>query len=1363
MKLLNMCLRTFCLVASFAAIVFASGLKAKAQAAAPGTPAAAVVKPSEHGRVGLGTWVTLAEFKDVKVTKGDSLLYKSDFAKSTDGWQFGRGDWTTRDGVLVQASRGVEAGVAAECRAYIGDVSWSDYTLELKAKKTGGNEGFLIMFNVADDNNLVWLNIGGWGNSRTVMETMVDGVKTPLGSSSNVQVELNRWYDIRIEVNGGSIRCSVDGKIVSETPSNPHGRVGVGTWSTSAEFKDVKVAQGDKVLYQSDFSKGIDGWRFGHGTWEAKGGSLVQTSLRDSLPTAIDCRAVVGDPSWTDYTLSLKARKIDGVEGFLILFDVQDSANYVWWNLGGWKNTRTTIEASVNGGKVGLGTGANQTIEANKWYDIRVETRGQTIRCYLENQLVIEAVNDRQMFSGAVIPASQTIVNDSAPILSSSAIHRFSSSLHELLAKKQTADALALVESSKASLERNAPENFPQESTSLNLKSFQAALDMTAATIKDLGQNSQTAWTQAAQQAANLPEADAEKAYQLWGQFAAQWGSGPAAIGFAKSNIPIPARNALGRWLLISHLPGTSTSRAQAESWFNDLMMIMSKDEAASMLCAVAMTQWMDSHQQAATADSILEKWMGDFAEEPAGPVSLQLRLLTLSDSAAQNRFLEGVTKKYGNQRVGRAAIAARTQNVLSNNSALGGLRTLERAVAPELPTVSDSASSASRILALIRLANTNLSVGGLGRPAAKVAVNQASGSVALRDFALGMKLYEEFQKTTSDVAEPGSFKLDAVVMSGVLYSLAESIALLPEKDRLIAEIKVPDRPQLLATRTADLLAVTGSSSQAVEDLRPLIAAYVAESATWNPVKAKESYRKLAGASKGVVSLLAQSALMQLALEQNPPDLVEADAAFGSYVAAGGRLSSPTLGRWAMRRLLQVVSKEPREKRIAAWDKGIETLASQSFFSSEPVIAELAANASLLRADPDFGLHVLSDLVLAARTAPVAYRIQEMRIQLLKSSGNLDAALAAARLNVWLSLANEAGPFPAAARYADVLTSAGQAAEAEKSLSEPYIWITTASTAPANTDKQLAELAKKQLGLHTEDVNSSQHVLWQLYAGENEFALTEAFSLLLKDPTRENAALTRVCGVTVDGDLRGYVRTARWMADKSGDTKVAQLLARTLGEKDATVPLLPQRAMADWATPLNRWRTTAINDNQLGWSALFGLIELDSRVAPATITPIIDRILVGIPPSKPAPDTAVGILRGISGHAATPQVRRLASLRIVNTYYDRGMYDKVTEELDRYNVTNVGARDVQFGLLGAQSLIQRGQLEDALKVLSSMTQWEGVDEDLGRVQFLIGWLNLQQDRKEQSLVAFKTVVEKYGKSTFAAKAAPLIKELQSGN
>ncbi len=156
------------------------------------------------------------------------------------------------------------------------------------------------------------------------------------------------------------------------------GAIGFGTWLTQAEFKDIKITRGSETLFTCDFADGTKGWKLlGGGDWKSQDGALRQTSNKDNI------RAITGDKKWTNYTYSLKARKLSGAEGFLILFRVQDDNAKSWWNLGGWGNRRHAIEL---GGIVGKEVPGR--IETGRWYDIRIELKGDNIKCFLDGKLV---------------------------------------------------------------------------------------------------------------------------------------------------------------------------------------------------------------------------------------------------------------------------------------------------------------------------------------------------------------------------------------------------------------------------------------------------------------------------------------------------------------------------------------------------------------------------------------------------------------------------------------------------------------------------------------------------------------------------------------------------------------------------------------------------------------------------------------------------------------------------------------------------------------------------------------------------------------------------------------------------------------
>ncbi len=183
----------------------------------------------------------------------------------------------------------------------------------------------------------------------------------------------------------------------------PKGGVGLGTWLTQAEFKDVQVMAGARTLYKLGASRLYDAWKMGAGTWTAEDGVMRQTG------NAENSRVVFEDPLWTDYTYRVKARKLSGREGFLILFHVQDNDNYIWWNIGGWGNTRSTLERATNGSKSEIGIATDTKVETGRWYDIRIEVQGKQIRCFLDDKLITEAVDG---LTGTVDPLYATASRD---------------------------------------------------------------------------------------------------------------------------------------------------------------------------------------------------------------------------------------------------------------------------------------------------------------------------------------------------------------------------------------------------------------------------------------------------------------------------------------------------------------------------------------------------------------------------------------------------------------------------------------------------------------------------------------------------------------------------------------------------------------------------------------------------------------------------------------------------------------------------------------------------------------------------------------------------------------------------------------
>jgi hypothetical protein len=164
--------------------------------------------PVVSGTIGLGTWNTQAEFKDIEVTVGDNVLYRSDFTNEAKGWQPSGGDWQVVGGAYRQGATGENRRSILKLPAL---AEATDYTVRLMARKIAETEGFLILFHVTDQ-DFYWLNLGGWLNRSHGVEHKRVLVGRPVPGRS----ETGRWYEIRIELTGRRIKCFLDGARIGD-------------------------------------------------------------------------------------------------------------------------------------------------------------------------------------------------------------------------------------------------------------------------------------------------------------------------------------------------------------------------------------------------------------------------------------------------------------------------------------------------------------------------------------------------------------------------------------------------------------------------------------------------------------------------------------------------------------------------------------------------------------------------------------------------------------------------------------------------------------------------------------------------------------------------------------------------------------------------------------------------------------------------------------------------------------------------------------------------------------------------------------------------------------------------------------------
>ena len=186
------------------------------------------------------------------------------------------------------------------------------------------------------------------------------------------------------------------------------GGIGVSTWATPAAYDDVRVTgRTATVLFTDDFAAAPSSGRRADraGRPAARGPSpAASTGRRRDLT---DARSIAGNPSWSNYTLELSARKLGGDEGFLIMFGSRDSSNFYWWNLGGFGNTQSLIEKATGGAKTSIAA-STDTITTGQTYRIKIEVKGRRIVTWLDGRKVHDFVDN----SNVVEPLYQVMTRD---------------------------------------------------------------------------------------------------------------------------------------------------------------------------------------------------------------------------------------------------------------------------------------------------------------------------------------------------------------------------------------------------------------------------------------------------------------------------------------------------------------------------------------------------------------------------------------------------------------------------------------------------------------------------------------------------------------------------------------------------------------------------------------------------------------------------------------------------------------------------------------------------------------------------------------------------------------------------------------
>lgn len=160
------------------------------------------------------------------------------------------------------------------------------------------------------------------------------------------------------------------------------GRIGLGGWNTDNEYRELKVTLPDGRVIEADMERG---WTPKGGTWSAADGTLSQEG-----PGVMRWSIWDSPEEFSDCSISVKARKKSGDEGFILYFGMQGETGYVL-NIGGWGNQTSAFQRMVGADMPQIPNNIAQQVETGRWYDIRIDIHGDSFTYSLDGKRMLEA------------------------------------------------------------------------------------------------------------------------------------------------------------------------------------------------------------------------------------------------------------------------------------------------------------------------------------------------------------------------------------------------------------------------------------------------------------------------------------------------------------------------------------------------------------------------------------------------------------------------------------------------------------------------------------------------------------------------------------------------------------------------------------------------------------------------------------------------------------------------------------------------------------------------------------------------------------------------------------------------------------